>query len=280
MGFGSSLKKRIGGVAKNPLKVMPAVRNLPFIGGAGLLGLGATKSPQQLMNMRYPKGFGSPAGIYTGMLQGGGVGSIPILGDLLGGGAQAGGAGPFAGPMPERPPFESLIDPNTGLLKSQYQIQGDINTQGMEALRGEALRTGPSAWRTLTEQQEADKLAAQQGTALTQAKNQLAATRGLSTGAAERMMGRGQVEGLRERQALGGRMALADEAKRMDTLRALPGQELGLAQFKRGTEEANIRGAMGDIEARRNADMDAYLERMKGWASERTAAATPSGGKK
>ena len=198
----------------------------------------------------------------------------------LGGDTDKGGAGTFAGARPNRPAWDSMLDPATGLMPEKYQIKGDVNTQGIEALRGEALRTGPSAWRTLSEQQEADKLAARQGGALAQAKSNLAQTGGLSSGAAERMMGRSTIEGLRARQGLAGQMALADEAKRMDTLSNLPGQELGLASFNRGTSEANVKLALDDIRQKREADLQSYLEQMKGWSAEKTAAATPSGGKK
>jgi hypothetical protein len=170
-----------------------------------------------------------------------------------------------------------MIDPSTGLLKQPYQIQGSINTQGQEALRNEALRTGPSAWRTLSEQQEADKLTARQQSGLAQARSALAQTRGLSTGASERLAGRSAVEGLRERQGLAGQFALADEAKRMDTLAALPGQELNLANFNRQTQGMNVQGAMADIDAKRQADMAAYLKNMEVWGGMKTAAAVPSG---
>jgi hypothetical protein len=204
-----------------------------------------------------------------------------FFGDILGlGGGSKNAPGPFAGAMPTRPGWDSQIDQQTGLLKAPYQISGNIDTRGIEALRNEALRTGPSAWRTLAEQQDADKLARTQAGYLTQGKNQLATTGGLSSGAAERLASRSNIEGLRQRQALAGQYALADENKRMDTLAQLPGQELNLAQFNRGTQQQNVQNALEDIQGKRQADLASYLEQMRGWASERTAQATPSGGKK
>lgn len=181
---------------------------------------------------------------------------------------------------PVAPQWLSLLDPTTGLMRDQYQIKGAIDTRGMEGLRSEALRTGPSTWRTLMEQSEADKLAKRQGSALAQAKGQLASTRGLSTGAAERMAKASNLGGLQERQNLARSMAIADEEKRMNALQNLPGQELGLAQFQRGTEQANVGSALNEINAKRQQEQDQYLKQMEAWAAQKVAASAPKSGKK
>lgn len=180
---------------------------------------------------------------------------------------------------PLAPAFNTILDPTTGLLRDQYNVKGNIDTRGMEALRTEALRTGPSAWRTLNENLEANKLAQMQGSQLSQAKNALAGTRGLSSGAGERLATQNALTGLMGRQNLSSQMAIADENKRMAALNALPGQELNLSQFNRGTEAANIAGATSEIGAKRQQENDQYMKQMEAWAAERVAAATPKGGK-
>ena len=257
MGLFSGVTNTVKRVASNPIKA--AINPFTALGGNGTVST--------LGNL-------TGMGTFTGLP--GGLGGGNMFGNLTGGGGSKMPSFDYSG-APVRPPYESMIDPSTGLLKQPYQIQGNINTQGQEALRNEALRTGPSAWRTLSEQQDADKLAARQQSGLAQARSALAQTRGLSTGAAERLAGRSAVEGLRERQGLAGQYALADEAKRMDTLAALPGQELNLANFNRQTQGMNVQGALADINAKRQADMDAYLKNMEVWGGMKTAAAIPSG---
>lgn len=181
--------------------------------------------------------------------------------------------------QPIRPRFISALDPSTGLLRPEYQAgSGGLNSQGMDALRAEALRTGPSQWRTLEEGRQRDQLAQQTGGQVAQAQNRLAMQGGLRGGAAERIA----TQGMRGQQ-MGGQniardLSITDEQRRMGALQALPGQELQQAGFNQATEKYNIDKALGEILQKRAADQNAYGEQIKAWGAAKTAAATPSSG--
>jgi len=182
--------------------------------------------------------------------------------------------------QPLKPTFDSVATSN-GLLKDQYQLgNGGYNTQGLEALRNEALRTGPSQWAVMQQAQQGNQLAQAQGGQLAQAQSRLAASGGLSGGARERLMNSSMTQGLLNRQNLNSSIANQDEQKRMATLSALPGQELQSAGFNRDTQQYNIDKALSEKLQNRAFDTNNYNEQMRAWASRETAKATPSGGGK
>ena len=183
---------------------------------------------------------------------------------------------------PLRPRFISALDQSTGLLKPEYQLGSPLNQQGMDALRAEALRTGPSQWRMMEEQRQRDQLAQSSAGQLAQARNQMAMQGGLRGGSSERLASQAMRNQLTGGQNIARDLAIADEQKRMSTLQALPGQEIATAGFEQGTQKYNIEKALGEILQKRAADQNAYTEQLKAWGSMKTAAATPSsgGGKK
>jgi hypothetical protein len=75
-------------------------------------------------------------------------------------------------------------------------------------------------------------------------------------------------------------LANQDEQNRQTNLRALPGMEIANAGYNDGINKYNIDSAKSEILQRRAFDANSYNEAMKGWASIKTAAATPSSGKK
>lgn len=171
------------------------------------------------------------------------------------------------GGQPMRPEFVSMIDPKTGKLnesllaktfgidpKAIGQInfqsvldpmqerldQIQLNKEGLNALRDEGLRTGPSAWANLMSQKIKDdemagleKVAGQAQGSNAAALNNLAMSGGLRSGARtslakamQRDVNAGS-QGVRRgasQDALN--LAIQDETKRMGVLSQLPGMEL------------------------------------------------------
>lgn len=188
----------------------------------------------------------------------------------------SGPTGPDGKPIAKQ--FVSTIDPTTGLLKDPYQLKAPVDTRGLEALRGEALRTGPSAWRMMEEASQKDALARSSAGQLAQARNQMAMQGGLRGGSAERLAAQGMNQNLAGNQGIARNLAIADEQKRMQAVGQLPGAELAQAGFNRDTSKYNIDKPLAEIFQKRASDVNQYNEQMRAWASEKTAAATPSGG--
>jgi hypothetical protein len=189
------------------------------------------------------------------------------------------------GSRPDRPEFESLLD-DTGMIKEQYRIQDNLNTQYLDRMRDTALRDPGQAsqLRQLQQQQleqQGAQAQAQAQSSAAQQMNQMAMRGGLRSGAQERMAQNAANRGLQARQqmlAQGTQLDLADEQNRLKQLGALGQQEMARAQFGRQGDQFNIEKSLFDVLQKRAADMNAYNEEMRAWASERTAAATPSGG--
>ena len=182
---------------------------------------------------------------------------------------------------PDRPAFESIRGSN-GLLQPQYQLQSQLDPRAMEAARTEGLRPAgqESPWAAIAKQQQMDALTRQQQSGLSTAKNQLAMSGGLRTGAAERLAAQSMRGGLAARQDVGSQIKMQDEQNRQRWLQNLPGMEINQANTLQGVDQFNISNTMQDITQKRLSDIAAYQEQMRAWAAERTAKATPSGGKK
>ena len=95
-----------------------------------------------------------------------------------------------------RPEYQTVLDPETGLLLDQYTIDDTLNTQGLEKFRGEALRDAgtDSMWAKLAmEKLNEDQLRAKEDLGamfnanLAGGFDQLAASGGVDSGARERM---------------------------------------------------------------------------------------------
>lgn len=227
----------------------------------------------------------------------------------------------------DRPEFLSGYDKGSGLLQDKYQQKGpgsnigeldrrmgdiQLNTQGLEAIRGKALATGPSAWAqmaTQKQQQEESQQrgqSAQQGAAAqAQARSQLAMRGGLSGGARQRLAMQGARDQAQAGQQIGAQgqsaragIGLQDEQTKNQMLSQLPGQELAalqpamqkasawqqMAQGEQGQaiqrEQFNTTAALQQQQNQNQANMGLYQEQMKSQASERQARATENAGKK
>lgn len=181
-------------------------------------------------------------------------------------------------PLP--PGFVSIGDDKTGLLKDPYNLKSTLNTSALDQLRTETLSGAPSRWSQLQQQSQGDDLANSQAGQIASAQNGLAAQGGLRSGAGERLAQSGMRQGMMGRQAMQSNLANQDEQNRQTNLRALPGMELQQAGYNDGVNKYNIEGAKNEMLQRRAFDSNSYNEAMKGWASIKTAAATPSSGKK
>lgn len=190
----------------------------------------------------------------------------------------------YAG-RPDRPAWESLLG-SDGLMQQPYQLQNSFNTGALDQMRSDLLRQPgeQSQWRMLQGQQlerDAARAASQAQGAVSQGMNQLAMRGGLRSGAGERMASQGARNASLARQGVLGnrlRLDIADEQQRMQGLGALNQAEMGAAQNAQGVDKYNIDKALFDTMQKRYADMNAYNEEMRAWASEKTAQATPSGG--
>lgn len=174
------------------------------------------------------------------------------------------------------PTFESTRD-LSGMIKPIYQQQSQLNTQGLEALRGEALRdpSQMSRWRELAQGQAMNELRGQQAGQLAQAQQGLAAAGGLSGGARERLQRQSMLGGLQGQQNIWSQMAAADEQKRQAALAMLPSQELATAGYMSDIQGRNIERALQDITQQRGFDLTKYQEQMKLLAAKETAKAVP-----
>lgn len=188
----------------------------------------------------------------------------------------------------QMPMYESLIDPATGLLKSQYQLQKPGNVQmgsilpelgnklsginfddsSINTLKGFANGSGDSPWssaaRATSDQQTKQGMddAAKRGTAGTaDAWSQLAATGGLDSGARERVAMNGtrnQYAGQQQVAQQGAQNQLGitqqNEANRFGTLNAMPGMEATKVQSQLATVNPWLQQAT--TEQGRNVDLD------------------------
>lgn len=228
-----------------------------------------------------------------------------------------------------RPNFTSLVDPKTGKLLSQYQVETapsnmpkleellagiQLNTQGLDKFRGEALRDAgtDSVWAQIARQQQAleeqsvlDKAARAGAAGTASAFSNLARRGGTSAGARERLASQGALNLMRGRQdvAMEGAKARAnisaqDEQNRIGMLGQLPGMEIAALQpalqktniwaQMAGQESAqkydankfNVSNLIGERDKKAEYDMGKYSEIMKAWAADRTATAQENSGKK
>lgn len=179
---------------------------------------------------------------------------------------------------PEDYNYTSQIDPSTGMLKSQYQMQGgDVFNQ----LKQQASGAGPSTWANmmLQNQQTAQQgaLGQAQGQSLqaqANARNQLAMRGGLGGGSRLALARGGQQDLMNAQQGIAsqglaqrGNILANDVQQKQDLLKGLAGGEQQMQQF-------NISNALkeqGNIEA---AKQQTYGKKMEEWGAERQAQAT------
>jgi hypothetical protein len=201
---------------------------------------------------------------------------------------------------PVRPDYESWLDPETGMMRKQYQMNPELldptKLEGFQALKKRVLTEGPSAWanmmiekQKLEEAQQKDAAARQVQSSAAQARQQLAMRGGMASGARERLAMGGARDLMLQRQGIASqgqqaRMGVMteDEAQR---LKLLPGFAEGEAKFaeyntglKNKASEWNIVRALEEKRAKDAQDLAVYQEQIKKWASEREAEATRNSG--
>lgn len=182
----------------------------------------------------------------------------------------------------------------------QQQLDGiNLNTQGLEKFRGEALRTGPSEWSKLaTGQQNQEELNAREKAtrdsrgASAGAMSDLAMRGGLTSGARERVAKSGsrnlmdmQQDVARQGSQNRLQIGVNDEQNRIQQLGMLPGMENqalepGLQKAQMSTQANQFDVSQGQQEAtnRNIFTSNAYNQQMKAWAANQTANATANSG--
>lgn len=208
--------------------------------------------------------------------------------------------------QPMRPERSSLIDPATGKLVSQYQIGVDQLTngqldpskmEGYSAYKGEALRSGPSQWAKLMQEQQniqrmgnMEKASRQAWAGAAQARGQLAMRGGLSSGARERIAQQSAHDLLGARQDIGRaanadnlKLLTDDESNRLKNLQNFTGMESDLGKYnidqqgkqdifniqnKAKVADYNIGKALEEKRAQDIWNMTNYQEQLKKFGAE------------
>lgn len=208
-----------------------------------------------------------------------GVSNLTNMGaGMLSGAAGSGGGSidPYSG-QPIGPGFESMRDPTTGLLQDKYKYD-PTKSAAFKQIQGQAMSTAPSAWANMQTQRQQleqqglkDSAAKQNLSALSQGQSQLARTGGLSSGAAALMARSGAKDMMMRNQEInrGGmldRLGIGqqDEQTRQGLLR-------DVATAETGAEKANLMALMGDVEGKRNFDLNKYQQMMSAWGAGKSA---------
>jgi hypothetical protein len=210
---------------------------------------------------------------------------------------------------PIRNNYLASTDMNGNLL-NQFSLTGklgddvNLNTQGMDAIRGRALSTEQSPWAKMAtdklaieEQNAADKANRQGAAAQNQAYNELASRGGLSGGQRERLAMQGQ-RGLFQanqdikNQGLLNRLNvnLQDQQSKDQMLMQLPGMDMNKANFDQSqrayrntAQDLDIQRGMKDVTGLNAFNAGAYTDEMQAWGAAKSAdaqakAARSSGG--
>ncbi len=198
---------------------------------------------------------------------------------------------------PERPAYAPTWDSSMSIsdyIKSQLDpIQ--VNKEGLNQFRKEALRTGPSAWARLAEQvsRQEEKMARDRGAATSrgrtaEAQSGLAMRGGLTSGARERVARAGARDYMNMSQDIGAQgtanrmqVGLNDEQNRIAQLGQLPGMEVAAIQPDLQKAQASILGKEFDLKNQMSERerynqwlMDLYKEDSTRWGTNRQAEAT------
>lgn len=188
----------------------------------------------------------------------------------------------------------------------------DVNTTALNELQNRGLSQGPSTYANILGQQQAlgeqnalSDVARSNAGASSSAYSQAASHGGLSTGGRERLATLGQnnlaagQQGVL-RAGMGQRLDIGaqDEAQKLGILQSLPGMQaqlgglqesdlsrlgnLGLANrdYSTGLQKLNIAGSLGEVGRQDDANLQSYLEKMRGYAAGQTANAQAHAGKK
>lgn len=209
---------------------------------------------------------------------------------------------------PIRPDFQSLRDPNTGLLKEQYQLtdQGPINVdqRAMDELRSQALSAGPSKYaqmaydkQALEQEDQLNQSRAQSAGAQAQSQAALMMSGGLSSGARERLAASGDRNQMmaaqqvsRQGQLDRANIGLNDANLKNQMLNSTVANDLKMADvanqnraYSTDIQKANLGNSIQDATNEQLFNMERYKNQMQAWGANKQADATAragSGGKK
>lgn len=232
-----------------------------------------------------------------------GTGAIPDA-NVPGGLPKREAAALAPGERPGRPMYQPSYDPRT--MGISDELNGRLNgiqmdKRGLNKFRGEALRTGPSAWASLaTRQQGVEGAKARQDAAkagagqAAEARSALAMKGGLRSGASERIARDSMRNQLAMGQQIGQKesdnklsIGMNDEQNRVNQLGQLPGMEIAALQPEFDKTKLWGQGKQYDIGNRINEtdknnafDLQRYHEEMQAWGANQQANATANSGKK
>lgn len=203
----------------------------------------------------------------------GGPGKQPSGGDMVSSMPFAGGQYDEYG-RPILDPFNSQLT-GTGEIKDVYKMSDTLDRRGLEAMRGEALRSpgAMSKWGTLALSQAQNQNAAANAGQQQQATNQLAMQGGLRSGARERLASQGLQQQLRGNQAALSNIQMQDEQNRQKWLGMLPQQELAAAQFGSTIQDRNIGRSLDELRQGRDYDKYRYGQAMTAWGADKSSEA-------
>lgn len=201
---------------------------------------------------------------------------------------------------PIRQAWDSLIDDKTGKLKQGYTMDlaqlDPSQWEGYSKYKNEALRTGPSAWAQLQQQQIAAQTnankeagARQAISGMNQGNSALAMRGGLSagarglaarSGARDLLMARQQAARAGDTNSL--QLATTDESNRVGQLANLASSEQNIGQYNKTLEgkqqEYNINNLLQENQGKRAYNDMTYSKQMEKWAAARQADATANSG--
>lgn len=212
-----------------------------------------------------------PLGVVTGQ------NALQALG--VGGQQQAmamGGAGGVSA-MGVAPGFESLRD-ESGNLRSQYALDPSKSAAFAELQKQAMAKPGESAWakmqldrQGIEEQMQKEGAGRSAQTALAQTQGQLMRTGGLSSGARNRLAMQTSRDTARAqqdvaRQGMLSRLGIGEsDIGRQSQLLAQVGQT------ELGAQEKNLAQLTGDIQSKRDFDLERYRQQMAAFGADKTA---------
>lgn len=193
---------------------------------------------------------------------------------------------------PIRPGFETYINPNTGFIHGNYEADFNPDTQALNEIQKRALSTGPSAWQTqalaqqgLEEQGQRQNLQQQGASSEAGARAALASKYGLSPAAQQRLALQNQKSQMSGLQNIGfqgsqarGNIGLQDEQMKNQFLNELPGMQNQLAQGQTAAREYNVTNTLNEKNLQNAANLSAYGDQMRAWASGKQADAQANAG--
>lgn len=209
--------------------------------------------------------------------------------------------GQWPGGAPEYQPAYNPLTMNLNDALSKRLSGIEMNKQGLEKYRSEALRTGPSAWasnemkRQLAEEAASKQRMGREAAGRTaEGESALAMRGGLTSGARERLQHDATRDYLDMSQNLTRQAGLnqlqvqsQDEQNRVSQLGQLPGMEaaalqpdLDKARMEAQARAADIANQVGEGNRRNDYNQTTYGQQMQAWGANRTAQATENAGKK